>query len=27
VNFLSGAFNRELMVDKFFVRCVKSLDK
>jgi hypothetical protein len=27
VNFLSGAFNRELMDDKFFVRCFKSLDK
>ncbi len=25
VNFLSGAFNRELMEDKFYTRCVKSL--
>jgi hypothetical protein len=27
VNFLSGAFNRELMVDKFYIRCVKDLNK
>ncbi|MBU0925319.1 DUF1566 domain-containing protein [bacterium] len=27
VNFLSGAFNRELMVDKFYIRCVKDLSK
>lgn len=27
VNFLSGAFNRELMADKFYTRCVKSLNK
>ena len=27
VNFLSGAFNRELMEDKFYTRCVKSLNK
>ena len=27
VNFLSGAFNRELMVDKFYVRCLKNLNK
>lgn len=27
VNFLSGAFNRELMVDKFYVRCFKNLNK
>jgi hypothetical protein len=26
VNFLSGAFNRELMEDKFYTRCVKSLN-
>ncbi|APW65230.1 MULTISPECIES: Lcl C-terminal domain-containing protein [Arcobacteraceae] len=25
INFLSGAFNRELMEDKFFVRCYKIL--
>ncbi len=25
VNFKSGAFNRELMVDKFYVRCYKKL--
>lgn len=25
INFLSGAFNRELMEDKFFVRCFKPL--
>jgi hypothetical protein len=27
VNFLSGAFNRELMVDKFYIRCLKNLNK
>lgn len=27
INFKSGAFNRELMVDKFYVRCYKKLDK
>lgn len=27
VNFLSGAFNRELMDDKFYVRCYKDLNK
>ena len=27
INFLSGAFNRELMEDKFFVRCFKSMNK
>lgn len=25
INFKSGAFNRELMVDKFYVRCYKKL--
>ena len=27
VNYLSGAFNRELMEDKFYVRCFKDLNK
>lgn len=27
VNYLSGAFNRELMADKFYVRCFKDLNK
>lgn len=27
INFLSGAFNRELMEDKFFVRCYKEVNK
>ncbi len=27
VNFQSGAFNRELMNEKFYVRCYKKLDK
>ena len=27
INFLSGAFNRELMEDKFYVRCYKKSDK
>lgn len=27
VNFLSGAFNRELMADKFYVRCYKKVSE